>query len=73
MRKPFLAPEELKSAKGSATIESEPLGVWLGVEPWNCPHHQTACFAAPNLMAGNVVMVKKGPQSAAVRMGHLHN
>ena len=63
----FLAPEVLRSAKGSATVESEPLGVLLGVEPWNYPYYQIARFAAPNLMAGNVVMVKQAanvPQCA---------
>ena len=39
-------------------IESSPFGVLFGVEPWNFPYYQLARFAAPNLMAGNVVMVK---------------
>jgi succinate-semialdehyde dehydrogenase/glutarate-semialdehyde dehydrogenase len=32
--------------------------VLFGVQPWNFPYYQLARFAAPNLMAGNVVMVK---------------
>jgi hypothetical protein len=28
-----------------------------GVEPWNFPYYELARFAAPNLMAGNVVVV----------------
>ena len=39
-------------------VESSPIGVLFGVEPWNYPYYQIARFAAPNLMAGNVVMVK---------------
>jgi succinate-semialdehyde dehydrogenase/glutarate-semialdehyde dehydrogenase len=54
----FLAPEPLKPLSGEAWIESAPLGVLLGIQVWNLPYHLLARFAAPNLMAGNVVMVK---------------
>jgi len=54
----FLAPEKLKPSSGEAVIESAPFGVLFGVQPWNFPYYQLARFAAPNLMAGNVVMVK---------------
>ncbi len=54
----FLAPEKLRTDRGDAVVESNPIGVLFGVEPWNYPYYQVARFAAPNLMAGNVVMVK---------------
>ena len=54
----FLAPLRLTPSSGQAEVESNPLGVLFGVEPWNFPYYQLARFAAPNLMAGNVVMVK---------------
>jgi len=54
----FLAPEKLVTGKGQAVVESAPIGVLFGVEPWNYPYYQIARFVAPNLMAGNVVMVK---------------
>jgi succinate-semialdehyde dehydrogenase/glutarate-semialdehyde dehydrogenase len=54
----FLAPERLKPSSGEAEVESSPFGVLFGVQPWNFPYYQLARFAAPNLMAGNVVMVK---------------
>ena len=54
----FLAPQRLEPGSGEAEIESSPLGVLFGVQPWNFPYYQLARFAAPNLMAGNVVMVK---------------
>ena len=54
----FLAPQTLKPNSGEAVIEIAPFGVLFGVQPWNFPYYQLARFAAPNLMAGNVVMVK---------------
>jgi succinate-semialdehyde dehydrogenase/glutarate-semialdehyde dehydrogenase len=54
----FLAPEHLNPSSGEAEVESSPFGVLFGVQPWNFPYYQLARFAAPNLMAGNVVMVK---------------
>jgi succinate-semialdehyde dehydrogenase/glutarate-semialdehyde dehydrogenase len=54
----FLAPEQLKPASGEAVVVNSPIGVLFGVQPWNFPYYQLARFAAPNLMAGNVVMVK---------------
>ena len=54
----FLAPEQLTPSSGEAVVESSPLGIIFGVQPWNFPYYQLARFAAPNLMAGNVVMVK---------------
>ena len=54
----FLAPQHLDPTSGEAEVESSPFGVLFGVQPWNFPYYQLARFAAPNLMAGNVVMVK---------------
>ena len=54
----FLETEQLATPRGQAMVESSPIGVLFGVEPWNYPYYQIARFAAPNLMAGNVVMVK---------------
>ena len=54
----FLTTDHLKPSSGEAEVESSPLGVLFGVEPWNFPYYHLARFAAPNLMAGNVVMVK---------------
>ena len=54
----FLAPQTLVPDSGEAEIQSCPIGILFGVEPWNFPYYQLARFTAPNLMAGNVVMVK---------------
>jgi len=53
----FLAPEELPESPG-AVIETEPIGVILGIEPWNFPYYQLARVAGPQLMAGNVLIIK---------------
>ena len=54
----FLAPQTLTPSSGEAVVESTPVGVIFGVQPWNFPYYQLSRFTAPNLMAGNVVMVK---------------
>ncbi len=54
----FLADTPLTPQKGSAYIKKEPIGVLLGIEPWNFPYYQVARFAAPNVMAGNCIMLK---------------
>jgi succinate-semialdehyde dehydrogenase / glutarate-semialdehyde dehydrogenase len=54
----FLAPVKLSPSFGEAFVENAPFGVLFGVEPWNFPYYQLVRFAAPNLMAGNVIMVK---------------
>jgi succinate-semialdehyde dehydrogenase/glutarate-semialdehyde dehydrogenase len=54
----FLRPEKLHPEHGEAHMESSPIGVIFGVEPWNFPYYQLARVAGPQLMAGNVVMVK---------------
>ncbi len=66
----FLAPERVNtiSDDDDAMLVSAPLGVILGIQPWNFPLYQLVRVAAPNLMAGNVVMVKHAsnvPQAAA--------
>src|SRR5271169_3806663 len=57
----FLAPRPLNSIAGDAYIEYSPLGVLIGVQPWNYPYYQLARFAAPHLTSGNVMLVKHAP------------
>jgi succinate-semialdehyde dehydrogenase / glutarate-semialdehyde dehydrogenase len=54
----FLAPTKLNPELGEAHIESSPIGVLFCVEPWNFPYYQLARVAGPQLMAGNVLVVK---------------
>ncbi|MFJ3899519.1 NAD-dependent succinate-semialdehyde dehydrogenase [Streptomyces sp. NPDC090083] len=63
----FLADEpiEVTSGTGSAVIRRGPVGLLLGIMPWNFPAYQVARFAAPNLAAGNTIVLKHAPQSPA--------
>jgi succinate-semialdehyde dehydrogenase / glutarate-semialdehyde dehydrogenase len=54
----FLSPQIIESKAGYARLEYSPLGVLIGVQPWNYPYYQLSRFAAPQLMAGNVLLVK---------------
>ena len=54
----FLKPQVIPSPEGDGTLLNEPLGVIFGIEPWNYPCYQIVRCAAPNLMAGNVVVMK---------------
>jgi len=54
----FLAPEALHPTLGEAHMESSPIGVIFAVEPWNFPYYQLARVAGPQLMAGNVLLIK---------------
>jgi len=54
----FLADQTLKTEFGEAIVRHSPIGVLLGVQPWNFPFYQVVRFAAPNVMIGNVVLVK---------------
>ncbi|WP_329352323.1 NAD-dependent succinate-semialdehyde dehydrogenase [Streptomyces sp. NBC_01261] len=58
----FAADQRLDIRGGDdVVVRSEPLGVLLGVMPWNYPYYQVARFAAPNLVLGNTIVLKHAP------------
>ncbi len=54
----FLATKNIKTEASKSFVTYEPLGVILGVMPWNFPFWQVFRFAVPTLIAGNTVVVK---------------
>ena len=54
----FLADKILHPVHGQAFIRHSPIGVLLGVQPWNFPFYQVARFVAPNIMVGNTILIK---------------
>ena len=69
----FLADQPMDLEDADAYIQHTPIGVLLGVMPWNFPFYQVTRFAAPNIMAGNTILVKHAsnvPQ-CALAIAHL--
>lgn len=63
----MLADKPLPTAKGEGRVVSAPIGVLLGVMPWNFPLYQVVRFAGPNMVVGNTILLKHAsncPQSA---------
>lgn len=67
----LLVPEKLPSKHAAYTeswVEHVPQGILLAIEPWNFPYYQIVRIAAPQLAAGNVLILKHAsnvPQCAA--------
>jgi succinate-semialdehyde dehydrogenase/glutarate-semialdehyde dehydrogenase len=58
-----IAPKELATEKrdidnGYARISYRPLGVVLGIQPWNFPLYQVMRYSVTNIMAGNTTVMK---------------
>src|SRR5690625_1145962 len=57
----YLRSEQIESDAGESYVQYLPLGVILGILPWNAPFWLALRFAAPTLMAGNTCLMKHDP------------
>lgn len=56
-----LADEERELNGGRALVSYQPMGVILGIQPWNFPFYQVIRYSIANIMAGNTVLLKHAP------------
>ncbi|MGC2061657.1 MAG: NAD-dependent succinate-semialdehyde dehydrogenase [Thermodesulfovibrionales bacterium] len=54
----LLMPEEVATESKKSYVLFQPLGIVLGIMPWNFPFWQAFRFGIPAITAGNVVMLK---------------
>lgn len=57
----FLAPVEVETDASMSYWTYKPLGVVLGIMPWNFPFWQVIRFATPAMTAGNAALLKHAP------------
>lgn len=53
-----LSAKEIKTDAHKSYVRYDPVGVILGVMPWNYPFWQVIRFAVPTVMAGNTILLK---------------
>ena len=64
----LLKDELLEAGYSKSFVCFQPIGVILGIMPWNFPFWQVFRYAAPTLMAGNTTLLKHSPNVSGCAM-----
>lgn len=64
----YLREEVVEALSKKNTIQYQPMGIILGIMPWNFPFWQVFRAVATSVMAGNVFLLKHAPISTGVSL-----